>query len=271
MATARENFTDQQKAEIFVLDHALCSMTGKSLWLLDYGAAPSSVDWVDHIKASANSGKAVLENGACMSWSYNWLKRDSKGSMYLFHRGRPTEHFYLFHEKVSDEIAAHFGRFAQLHWSDWYFNRAIFHVLFAAGQHKQRRADGKPFTRDRNYWAAAAVGALKKWRSGSAEATGMERRGLVTRPLSEDRRILLSLTEMPAASEVKKVIAAIAPYVNASYLAARNTAIVEDQFEATVLRRLVRSDPFVVPRVKKAIQHNLKALMLPKLKPLSSR
>ncbi len=41
MARPRDEFTDRQKAEIFVRDRALCCFSGKSLWALDYGAGPT--------------------------------------------------------------------------------------------------------------------------------------------------------------------------------------------------------------------------------------
>ena len=41
MRAKRAEFTDRQKADIFVRDRALCCYTGKSLWLLDYGGGPA--------------------------------------------------------------------------------------------------------------------------------------------------------------------------------------------------------------------------------------
>lgn len=54
MRAKRAEFTDQQKAEIYVRDRALCSYSGLSLWLLDDGASDIfNIDWVDHYLPAA--------------------------------------------------------------------------------------------------------------------------------------------------------------------------------------------------------------------------
>ena len=66
MAHKRKEFTDNQKAEIFVRDAATCGFSGISLWFLDNGIKSNwQVDWVDHIKPSASGGGAEIENGIC--------------------------------------------------------------------------------------------------------------------------------------------------------------------------------------------------------------
>lgn len=204
MPSQRKNFTDQQKAEIFVLDRALCSFSGKSLWLLDHGAAPSSVDWVDHIDPAAKGGTADVSNGACSSWLYNWARRDQKNPIYLFNRGKPTEDFFTYFGIVPETTAEHLHRFATLHWSDWYFNRAVFHVLLSAGQLGQRRLDGAPFTRNREYWAKAALRCLEKWSDGASETTSFRKRKLAPRSPWQDQQALLELTSASSVMAVKK-------------------------------------------------------------------
>jgi hypothetical protein len=265
MATKRREFCDQQKAEIFVLDKAMCCMSGKSLWLMDYGAAPSFRDWVDHIKPAALGGGAEIENGACMSWYHNHLKRDSQSlaSSFLFFRGAPTQNFYFLNERIPDDIATHIKRFGKLHWSDWFFNRAVSHVLIAASSTRLTRKNGESFSRGPDYWAGAAIKALIKWRDGSSEVSTMSRRGLLPGPFSEDRRALLSLKEASNFREVLVVIKALVPFVRESDLATQWMSGIEDQVQAKELLHLIRSNQYVVPRVKRAIRHNLLLLDLP--------
>lgn len=265
MAAKRKEFSDQQKAEIFVLDKAMCCMTGKSLWLMDYGAAPSFRDWVDHIRPAALGGDAEIENGACMSWYQNYMKRDdqSQATNFLFFRGMPTPRFYFLNERIPDDIAAHMKRFARLHWSDWFFNRAVSHVLIAANQTNLKRKSGEKFSRGPDYWAKAALKALDKWRKGSCDTSTMARRGLIPGPLSEDRKALFLLTEITNLRELLAVIHDLVPFVRESDLAMRLMRDIQDQTQAKELLSLIRINQYVVPRVRRNVKHNLALLELP--------
>ena len=265
MATKRKEFTDKQKAEIFVLDRATCCMSGKCLWLLDYGAAPSFRDWVDHINPSAKGGGAEIDNGACMSWYHNHFKRDNQnlGNHLQFFRGHPTQTFFLLNERVSDEIAANFRRFENLHWSDWFFNRAVSHVLIAAGQGKAKRADGVSFSRGPDYWASSAIKALAIWREGASEIQPMAKRGLVIKPMSEDRKLLLSLMEATNLRQVKAVIKALTPFVLESSEAVCLQGCKLTKENVKPFLKFVRDNPHIVPRVKADIYHNMQRLEFP--------
>jgi hypothetical protein len=265
MATKRSEFTDRQKAEIFVLDKATCCMSGKNLWLLDYGAALSFRDWVDHIKPAAKGGGAELENGACMSWYHNHLKRDSDtlSNHYLFFRGRPTPNFFMLQGRISDELAANLKRFSKLHWSDWYFNRAVSHVLIAAGQSKAKRGDGEAFSRGPDYWAAAAVKCLDIWRKGSIEVPSLSKRGLVPKPISVDQKLLISLTEATSVRQVKAIIKELTPYVEESSEFATILGYKITKTDAKKLLATVRSNPYVAPQVKADLKYNLARLEFP--------
>src|SRR5690348_5360216 len=141
MRATRDEFSDFDKARIFARDRALCTYSGKSLWLLDYGAAPASIDWVDHYVPASRGGLVELDNGLCASWLFNKLKRDGGGTMPLFFAGLSTVDFYTFYEVVAQTIAEHLRRFRTLHYSDWYFNRAVFQVRLAAAQIEEKRLD----------------------------------------------------------------------------------------------------------------------------------
>lgn len=229
---------------------------------MDYGAAPSFRDWIDHIQPAALEGDAELENGASMTWHQNYLKRDNGNlaSSFLFFRGFPTEHFYYFNERLSTEVANHLRRFRRLHWSDWFFNRAVSHVLIAAGQKGLKRRDGESFSRGSVYWAEAAIKALNIWREGSSDVHSMSRRGLIPGPLSEDRKVLASLQKISKSREVLTVVRTLVPFVQESEKAIRRMSDVHDQTEAKKLLSMIRSNRYVVPRVKHAIRHNLSLL-----------
>ena len=116
--TPKHNFSETQRAEIFARDRALCGYSGKSLWLADHGAAPYSIDWVDHFSSVARGGTPTLENGVCASWLYNWVKREHKRAVLLFHSGYPTVDFYTYHQTLPESIGDHLRRFTLLHPSD---------------------------------------------------------------------------------------------------------------------------------------------------------
>lgn len=263
MATTRNDFSHRQKAEIFARDRAICCFSGASLWLLDYGAAPSSVDWADHITACVRGGKAEIANGACASARYNWVKRQHGSAIYLFEEGRPTADFFEHHETVSEQIALHLRRFATLQWEDWYFNRALFRVLVCANTLGERRMDGKRYARGFDYWAAAALKSLEQWRRAGGSVASMRERGLIPKRQTADQTLLLSLKDAKTVTSIKRVIAQITPYVRASRNATLEQAEVQNLREARALLASLRSNRYVVPRTRAAIRTNIERLYIP--------
>lgn len=261
--TKRAEFTDRQKAEIFVRDRALCCFSGKSLWLLDYGVGAGSIDWVDHIQPASKGGAAELTNGACASWVYNSVKGDSREGIYLFWEGRPRMDFFTHHQEITPSIAAHLSRFSRLHVSDWYFNRAVFHILLAAATHGELRGDGRPFIRGLDYRAKCAAKNLKEWTKSVAKAgtADMASRGLVLQETSHDQRLLLELATIKDDLEHLKAIAVeLAPLSAASWTALADQAEVSDRSSAAELVARVSADPCVVPRVKALVRENMQRL-----------
>lgn len=249
MRATRDEFSDVDKARIFARDRALCTYSGKSLWLLDYGAAPASVDWVDHYVPASRGGLAELDNGLCASWLYNKLKRDVGGTMPLFFAGLPTVDFYTFYEIVPDTIAAHLRRFGTLHYSDWYFNRAIFHVRLAGAQSEERRADGQPFARGSEYRAKAALKYLTQWRKiVDREKPGdFASRGLLPPDPSADHEMLISLVSEHEVSRIARVAADLTPLMKASWDAFVDLSRAETKSDAFTLLERVEKDACVVP------------------------
>jgi hypothetical protein len=149
--------------------------------------------------AGESRGLAELENGSCSSGLYNWLKRDSAQTMPLFFAGRPKEDFFTYYEQVSPELAAHLRRFGSLHFSDWYFNRAIYHVRLAMAIDGTPRKDGKAFSRGLDYWVKAASKQLLQWSKlvAKEEPGDFGARGLLPSQPSHDHELLLTLVDAP--------------------------------------------------------------------------
>jgi hypothetical protein len=260
MGSKRQEFTDRQKADIFARDRALCCFTGKSLWLLDYGGGPSTVDWVDHINPAARGGRADIDNGACASWLYNKQKRDCNQGIYLFFEGRPTETFYTYYETLPQSIAQHLIRFQKIHFTDWYFNRAIFHIQLATAQIVERkRADGKTWTRGLEYRNKAAFKFLCQWRNlvVSEKPSTMTKRHLLPSRPSSDQQIVLKLLDAQKPDDIGKIAKALAPFSKASWNALSSLAYIESRKEALDFAKTVMSDPCVTVRVKKAVESNI--------------
>ena len=263
MGSKRQEFTDRQKAEIFARDRALCCFTGKSLWLLDYGGGPSTVDWVDHINPASRGGRANIDNGVCASWLYNKQKRDCNQGIYLFHEGRPTETFYTFFETMPQAIARHIARFHKIHFTDWYFNRAIFHIQLATDQLIERkRADGKSWTRGLEYRNKATFKFLCMWRNlvASERPATMSKRRLLPSHPSSDQQIILQLLDAQRPEDIRKIAKALVPFSKASWDALSGLVYLESRKDALDFAKNVISDPYVTARVKKAVEINVRRI-----------
>lgn len=241
------SFSDAQRAAIFVRDRAVCSFTGKSLWILDYGASPLwDYDWADHIQPVSRGGKSVLENGACVSSQRNWSRRNNGAdNRYLFRAGRPTEYCLYDLGEIPSLIAFRLRRFAALELSDWYFNRALFSVLI----YLQDRYDGeRGYVRDERYWCRAAAKKLSIWRRMIArrDYRSFERRGLVSRSPSPDIALMLELRavngDQVGADEVMRIGRRLYRYYRANAEAVERFAAAEnDRQRATIVQSLGRN------------------------------
>ena len=215
---SRTNFTDDQRAEIFVLDRATCSYTGRNLWIADYGIDPSyAIDWADHLQPSSRGGSSTVENGAAASWLVNYLQGASQQKLLLFHRGLPTaDHTY--HGGIIDQtVAANLIRFRSLHASDWFLNRAMWHIWIALVFQYQREI-GLKRTRDYKYYAGAALRALNKWRRLAERDSidSLEKRNLIARDAEPDQFTLLKTRVATNLSDITKLMKALYPNYKAS-------------------------------------------------------
>jgi len=263
MRTRAHEFTDDQRAEIYARDRALCAYSGKSLWLADYGAAPSTPDWIDHYRSVARGGKTKNENGVCASWLYNSIKRQHGGALRLFDSGYPTSDYYSYYESLSPQIAAHLARFAVLHPSDWFFNRALFHVLLGVTGIGAKRADGQVLSRGTEYRAKAALNYFGRWRMRSSEVPHPKRRGLFPKRPSEDQKLLLGAENLETVAQLQRLMKKLAPYSLTSWNALTMLGEIRTRADARAVARAVAQHRHVVPRVKRAVRENLALLQFP--------
>lgn len=207
------NFTDAQKAELFVMHRATCVYTGEKLWILDGGADLNfPVDWADHLTPVAKGGLSTLENGVCASWSSNRDKRDrDEAPDFLFFKGKPTAHFRKLGKRVSRQQAQDLERFANLQHSDWYFNRSLNRLLLGVDDlYNPHRG----YTRGEEYYAAAALKTISKWRkivAREAVAT-LEERDLAPAKPSRDQKLMLSVRGVDDVEAIRGIMKKLLPF-----------------------------------------------------------
>lgn len=220
---ARDNFTDFQKAQIYTNDLATCAFSGKNLWLLDSGVAGTyMIDWADHIIPLSKGGTSTLENGVCSSWLYNYNKGTNVGAnIYLYRAGLPTSYYFLIHDIVPVELSKRWQRFANMHYSDWYFNRAIWRLgLGLQWLHDSSSLCGAASKRNHIYYAKAAFNAIKTWKKITEfeKLPSLENRNLVPSPLFDDQKYLLRLRLAPSYEFILDMMQQLLPYHAANVL-----------------------------------------------------
>jgi hypothetical protein len=183
MSQTRTEFTDSQKAKIFVRDRATCCFSGANLWLLDTPLRPGHErDWVDHIRPSSRLGKSDEYNGVCASHTFNAKKRNnSSDNVYLFREGIPTvTHFGIF-GALSAQQHSRLQRLSHLLPEDWYFNRAI-GLVFLAFEHICSVEWGydaySSYERKETYWFSAAWKKLQLFQNLKTSKS-LESRGII--------------------------------------------------------------------------------------------
>ena len=203
------NFTDKQKAELFVRDRATCAYTGKSLWLLDYGADPYfDPDWADHIMPVAKGGASTLTNGVSACWSANAEKRDSTGNRpCMFLGGKPTPEGRM---ALSSKMKQQFERFSRLHHSDWFFNRALYRLLLGVAYLSE---EGCTRTRDDLYYARATLRIRLAWERmlQKERVSSLEMRGLSPARPSADQNIMLKIRDETSVEGLRGIMRRLVP------------------------------------------------------------
>lgn len=204
----RLNFSNSTKAEIFKRDHAICSFTGRSLWILDYGADPDyEIDWVDHIIPASEGGGNDLGNGALAGWTANYDVKDSIFKKYICREGKLTDKTNLSKKRIQ-EINSDLKRFSNLVIADWYLNRALWHI-WIAGLYDFDIKHGFKRTRNKEYWLGSSKSKMEKWLklTGKDGFTDLENRGLIpVQPRDDQKELINSIGEIKNLKHQEKFI-----------------------------------------------------------------
>lgn len=279
-ATARGQFSDSTRAQIFAWDRAVCALTGANLWMLDYGLSGlEQEDWADHIKPVARGGKHVATNGVCASAEANFTKSaNGRANEFWFIGGRPTYRFYADVGKVPEEMSRWLRRDVMPR--DWYFNRSLRNFMLAVVGYVY---DSRDYARhkDRLYYPRASLRFLDQFREAwASDSTGEQRfsrvaverdwrdRGLLLEDPWPEQRYLLELLGLEAPESVDLLAKTVAKRY------AKNFSWVEkmdrwtrscDAAKGAAILRAMDEDTDVSPMVKEVVMHNIRVLTgLPK-------
>jgi hypothetical protein len=258
----RTNFSDDQRAAIYVLDRATCAYSGRSLWIPDYGVDPGyAIDWADHLVPASRGGRSEVSNGAAASWIYNYLRGNAAQRLLFFHRGIPTPAHALHRGVIEPSIAANLRRFAALHSSDWFLNRAMWHIWIALTL-EHERSTGLRRSRDYRYYVKASMRALQRWRRlvelDSVEP--LEQRALLLPAPAADQLALLSVRTAKKESTLVELMHALYPTLHAS------AKLIADLGEATSRRAIcaviekAQSLPSIPQRIRDRVAGYAKTL-----------
>lgn len=180
MRHKRTEFTDNQKAEIYVRDNATCGFSCISLWLLDIGINSNWEDtWIDHIKPSASGGGAELDNGICASETFNKKKKDNTSdNIYFVKEGKVTKDYIQVFGKPSKELVSQLNRLSNLTDADWFFNLSLTCVYTAFNWKCNVEFHNIVKKRDDTYWMKSAWKQLQTY-SKKRPDKGIIDRGLI--------------------------------------------------------------------------------------------
>ena len=251
----RTNFTDAQKATIYARDRATCAFSGISLWIPDRGLTPEwEEDWADHLRPSARGGLSSIDNGACVSSTFNAKKGDNaRDSLCFFLEGHITRAYVSCFGLPGDEVLADLARRAALVPADWWFNRALSKALLALSWRASLALGRVPTKRDDEYWIRSALRFHARWRrlrvSGSYASRGLLPSQL---PFGTDRMIALETVESEA--QLREWLETLWPgYLATSRLLAGFDALVLASERERLLDRAML-DPAVNPETVSALQ-----------------
>ncbi|MGE9268040.1 MAG: HNH endonuclease [Verrucomicrobiales bacterium] len=219
MARKRLEFSDRQKAEIFVRDRATCCFSGANLWLLDEFMRPEmQIDWVDHVIPAAHGGGNELENGVCAAHRFNAKMRQNVADRsYLFRDGIPTEFYHAVFGPLPERERNRLRRLAKLEWADWYFNRSLAWILQAFERRCITDFYADRYRRGFDYWVSAAYRKLlsyQKYQTGES----LEARGIVVQP-AQIEATFLTLRNAASHEEFVAVCEGLFPAYRRNFLA----------------------------------------------------
>jgi hypothetical protein len=264
VGAARKNFSDAVRAAAFARDRATCCYSGQCVWMADYRADPHApIDWCEHYRPASRGGSADLENALTTVWNVNLLRGNSTRSPdILFRAGRPTAAAFGILRTVPPAIFAHLRRMEVVRPSDWFFNRALWHVTL--GTHwLLNRERGYRYSRDTGYRARVALGMLTKWRREmEREGTDHPRvRGLAPTNPTRDQTLLWNAHAATDHAALKKVMHALLPCMRANVQLIERAEEIEDEVAARQLLSRIDATPRVSRVVRQRVRANVEGLL----------
>ena len=248
----RTDFSDEQRAEIFVLDRATCSYSGRSLWIADYGIDPNyAIDWADHLIPSSRGGKSTVENGATASWLYNYLRGSNRQRLLLFNRGFPTSDHTVHIGVIDRAIAGRLRKFRRLHISDWFLNRAMWHIWIGMALEHERR-QGYKRSRDYSYYARAGFNSLTKWRRlvERDSVASLEQRRLCPRAPEPDQSHMLEIRLATSELSLRRMMKELFPLYHAAASAVFSLSEADTAKQVEAALRKIQSDKVMPCRIR---------------------
>lgn len=208
------HFSDNDSAELYYNEYAMCQMTGKTLWLLDKGIVNWDNIQVDHILPWSKGGKSDLSNAALLGSHSNYNASDTKNKAYIFDKGLPTDWYFSVSTKILDTHKKQLLKFVRLLSSDFYFERALESFLFGMEfRRNPTRVTGKTKDRNDEYYAKSVVNWLQKWeKAKEPNWTSFEERELLEPNLETDQQIMLKVCDAKTVDDVMKLYDELEPF-----------------------------------------------------------
>ena len=214
----RLEFTNPQKAEIYARDKAVCAFSWKILWILHYWTSYLwDTDWVDHIKPAMRWWDNSIENWICASSFYNWKKKDnSSDNKFLFVNWKPTNYYYSAYGFLPTELIDHLKRFDNIHFSDWYLNRAYQNFMLCLEvEYNPLDIKWNAVKRGLDYWAWATFKKMLEWKKIALKEQIEDFRTRLynkSYQFSEDQLLMLEIINCNTSDEIKALVYKLLPY-----------------------------------------------------------
>lgn len=216
MKKKRSEFTQNQKAEIFVRDRATCAFSGISLWMFDNGLKSNwRIDWVDHILPSVKGGSNDLDNGVCASGFFNSKKKtNTSDNLYFVKCGCLTEHYSRVFGTPPKALMEQLSRLKNLEVADWFINRCISNVFEGYLCRCDKEFKGIDYKRTDDYWFNSAWKRLQIFHK--KKGASLQERELIKKPMPFGCDKLLLLENIDDENDFYK-------WVNQNYAAFRES------------------------------------------------
>ena len=214
----RLEFTDKQKALIYERDKWLCAFSWKILWVLHYGSSTLwDIDWVDHILPAAKWWDNSIDNWICASSFYNSKKKDnSYDNKYLFLKWLPTEHYFTSNWYFSDELLNYIVQYKNLHYSDWFLNRALFNLMLAVENlYNPYNTNWTKSIRDYKVYSERTFKRIQNWKKevkSSWISNYLERLWIDINKLWNDQKLMLDIFDSNSTDEIIIIAKKLLPY-----------------------------------------------------------